>query len=84
MASAAKVKEIKEFVAENGVGDFTIPDNCPGDGWDGILGETGAYCYGDNHFGGEFFKYEDMDDELIDTILNEANFECISWSLIEE
>ena len=27
-----------------------------------------------NHFEGEFFKYEDMDEDLLDTILDEAEF----------
>lgn len=66
------VEEIKKFAEENDYPSFTIPDNCPGDGWDGSMNENGAYCYGNNHYEGEFFKYEEMDDELIETILDEA------------
>lgn len=68
----AKIKAIKELAKTHSY--FTIPDNCPGDGWDGRLTSSGAYCFGNNHFEGEFFKYEDMDEELLDTILDEAEF----------
>lgn len=53
---------------------FDIPDNCPGDGWCGELCDDGAYLLGNEHFEGEWFKYEDMDEAVLDTILDEAVF----------
>lgn len=69
------VEEIKEYAKVNNYPTFTIPDNCVGDGWDGRLTEEGAYCFGNNHFEGEFFKYEEMDNDLIETILGEAEID---------
>ena len=55
------VSRLKAIVAERGDVEFTIPDNCPGDGWDGTLCEDGLYVLGNNHFEGEFFDYADDD-----------------------
>lgn len=79
MTKEEKIEELKKLYDESENHPithcgFTIPDNCPGDGWDGILCDDGAYCYGNNHFEGEFIKFEDMDEDLIDTILDEAEF----------
>lgn len=56
------VSRLKAIVAENGDVRFTIPDNCPGDGWDGILCKDGLYVEG------EFFKYS------VEQDVNDANF----------
>ena len=72
MTKQEKIDAVKSLALEHY--DFTIPDNCQGDGWDGTLHNSGAYCFGNNHFEGEFFKYEDMDEDLLDTILDEAEF----------
>lgn len=61
------VAKIKGWAVENNYPTFTIPDNCPNDGWEGDCYADGAYC-----MGGEFFRYEDMNDDLIETILEEA------------
>lgn len=56
------VSRLKKIVADNrGNVPFTVPDNCPGDGWDGTLCENGLYAFGNNHFEGEFFDYSDDD-----------------------
>lgn len=55
-------------------GSFTIPDNCPYDGWEGELYENGAYLFTQNG-GGEYTTYDDMEETILDTILNEAKFE---------
>lgn len=62
---------------------FTIPDNCVGDGWKGSLCESGAYLYGTNDFDGEYVKYEDMDESVLDTILDEAEFEHYDFDDLE-
>ena len=72
MAKQEKIDAVKSLALEHY--GFTIPDNCQGDGWDGTLHNNGAYCFGNNHFEGEFFNYEDMDEDLLDTILDEAEF----------
>ena len=72
MTKQEKIDAVKSLALEHYA--FTIPDNCLGDGWDGTLHNSGAYCFGNNHFEGEFFKYEDMDEDWLDTILDEAEF----------
>ena len=67
MTKQEKIDAIKALALEHD--GFTIPDN-----WDGTLQNYGAYCFGNNHFEGEYFNYEDMDEELLDTILDEAEF----------
>lgn len=37
--------------------------------------DDGAYVLGNEHFEGEWFKYEDMDEVVLDTILSEAVFD---------
>lgn len=56
-------------------GEFYIPDNCPGDGWGGTLFEDGAVLFERPTLDGEFFKYEDIDENVLDIILEEAKFE---------
>ena len=68
------VSRLKAIVAEKrGDVRFTIPDNCPGDGWDGTLCEDGLYVLGNNHFEGEFFEYSDeqhIDADFVQEILD--------------
>ena len=65
------VSRLKAIVAECENVEFTIPDNCPGDGWDGTLCEDGLYVLGNNHFEGEFFKYSDEQDVITADFLQE-------------
>ena len=69
-----KIKAVKELLADNPSGVFTIPDNCPGDGWDGELCDDGAYVLGKGNFEGEWFNYDDIDEVVLNTILEEAVF----------
>ena len=67
------VSRLKAIVTERGDVRFTIPDNCPGDGWDGTLCEDGLYVLGNNHFEGEFFEYSDeqhIDADFLQEILD--------------
>ena len=67
------VSRLKAIVAESGDVRFTIPDNCPGDGWNGTLCEDGLYALGNNHFEGEFFEYSDeqhIDADFLQEILD--------------
>ncbi len=74
MSREDKIKAVKELLSKNPIGVFTIPDNCPGDVWCGELCEDGAYVLGHESFYGEWFKYEDIDEVVLDTILSEAVF----------
>ena len=65
------VSRLKAIVAERGDVEFTIPDNCPGDGWDGTLCEDGLYVLGNNHFEGEFFEYSEEQDVINADFLQE-------------
>lgn len=60
------IEKAKELIERNnGLGiKFTIEDNCPGDGWDGTLTEDGCYMFGNNHWRGEFYAFENEDEEL--------------------
>lgn len=74
MTKLEKIESVKNlYEITNAL--FKIPDNCPGDGWIGVLCEKGAFLYGSNEFDGEYFKYEDMDESVLDTILDEAEFD---------
>ena len=53
MTKQEKIEAVKRLLLQHPFSSFTIPDNCPGDGWDGSLGEDGAYVLGNNHFEGE-------------------------------
>ena len=67
------VSRLKAIVAECGNVEFTIPDNCPGDGWDGTLCKDGLYAFENNHFEGEFFEYSDeqhIDADFLQEILD--------------
>ena len=75
MSREDKIKAVKELLSKNPIGVFNIPDNCPGDGWCGELCEDGAYVLGHENFYGEWFKYEDIDEVVLDTILSEAVFD---------
>ena len=75
MSREDKIKAVKELLSKNPIGVFTIPDNCPGDGWRGELCDDGAYVLGHENFDGEWFKYEDIDEVVLDTILSEAVFD---------
>ena len=74
MTKQEKLEAVKQLLLQYPLGSFTIPDNCPGDGWDGSLHDDGAYLFGNNHFEGEWYDYEDMKEDLLDTILDEAIF----------
>ena len=65
------VSRLKAIVAECGNVEFTIPDNCPGDGWDGTLCKDGLYAFGNNHFEGEFFEYSEEQDVINADFLQE-------------
>ena len=75
MSREEKIKAVKELLSKNHIGVFTIPDNCPGDGWCGELCEDGAYVLGHENYDGEWFNYEDIDEVVLDTILSEAVFD---------
>ena len=67
------VSRLKAIVSECGNVEFTIPDNCPGDGWDGTLCKDGLYAFGNNYFEGDFFGYSDeqhIDTNLLQEILD--------------
>ena len=74
MTKQEKIEAVKQLLLQHPLSSFTIPDNCPGDGWDGSLCEDGAYLFGNNHFEGEWHDYEDMEEDWLDTILDEAIF----------
>lgn len=65
------VSRLKAIVAECGNVEFTIPDNCPGDGWDGTLCKDGLYAFANNHFEGEFFRYSEEQDVINADFLQE-------------
>ena len=65
------VSRLKAIVAECGNVEFTIPDNCPGDGWDGTLCKDGLYAFENNHFEGEFFEYSEEQDVINADFLQE-------------
>lgn len=72
------VEQLKNIADEYGVVSFTIPDNCPDDGWDGRLTKIGVYMFGNNHFEGEFFKYSDPEvkewaEEILDAVMVEID-----------
>lgn len=65
------VSRLKAIVTERGDVEFVIPDNCPGDGWNGTLCEDGLYAFGNEHFEGEFFDYSEEQDIINADLLQE-------------
>ena len=81
------VSRLKAIVTERGYVKFTLPDNCPGDGWDGTLCLDGLYAFGNNHFVGEFFRYSDeqpIDTDLLQEILDIVDDILVDGSKIKK
>lgn len=76
MTRIEKIEKLKKL-HEDKKYSFSIPDNCPGDGWNGRLTKNGVYFYSahSDDFCDDFVSYNEASDEFIDTILDEGEFD---------
>lgn len=54
--------------------NFTIPQTTGSNSWKGMLLKSGIFCEGDMFYEGEFIKYQDIPEEILETIVEEAKF----------